>query len=102
MYLGALNIDKGIIDAIHIFSIINRKDPGWQFWIAGHGDSRIIERVKGLISSLGLTDKITFWGFVDEKKKFELLAKAHILLNPSIREGWGLVNIEANSAGTPV
>ena len=26
----------------------------------------------------------------------------HILINPSIREGWGLVNIEANLVGTPV
>ena len=24
------------------------------------------------------------------------------MINPSVREGWGLVNIEANSVGTPV
>jgi glycosyltransferase involved in cell wall biosynthesis len=31
-----------------------------------------------------------------------LLARAHVLVNPSVKEGWGLVNIEANAMGTPV
>ena len=39
---------------------------------------------------------------MSQPKKFELLARAHILINPSVREGWGLVNIEANAMGTPV
>ena len=30
------------------------------------------------------------------------MTRAHILINPSVREGWGLVNIEASSVGTPV
>jgi glycosyltransferase involved in cell wall biosynthesis len=29
------------------------------------------------------------------------MARAHCLLVPSVREGWGLVVIEANSVGTP-
>jgi glycosyltransferase involved in cell wall biosynthesis len=33
--------------------------------------------------------------------KFELLSKTTILVNPSIREGWGLVVIEGASVGTP-
>jgi len=39
---------------------------------------------------------------VSQDKKFELLSRAHVLINPSIHEGWGLVNIEANVCGTPV
>ena len=31
-----------------------------------------------------------------------MLARSHVLINPSIHEGWGLVNIEANSMGIPV
>ena len=49
-----------------------------------------------------IEESTTFWGFVSQTKKIELLKKAHILINPSIREGWGLVNIEANTMGTPV
>ena len=39
---------------------------------------------------------------MSEEEKFKRLSRAHLLLNPSVREGWGLVNIEANSVGTPV
>jgi len=39
--------------------------------------------------------------FVDEIKKFELFKKAHILLHASVKEGWGLVVIEAASQVTP-
>ena len=39
---------------------------------------------------------------MNEKKKFELLSRAHLAINPSVREGWGLVNIEANFFGLPV
>lgn len=47
-------------------------------------------------------NKIKYWGRVGDEKKFEILSKSHILINPSTREGWGLVNIEANSVGVPV
>jgi glycosyltransferase involved in cell wall biosynthesis len=32
---------------------------------------------------------------------YDRLARAHCLLIPSVREGWGLVVIEANAVGTP-
>src|SRR3989338_7878838 len=62
----------------------------------------LIKNSRPTITFLGALAKVKFWGFVSEKDKFKLLAKSQILLNPSIREGWGLVNIEANSVGTPV
>lgn len=33
--------------------------------------------------------------------KYALLSRAHIMINPSIREGWGLVVLEGASVGTP-
>ena len=62
-------------------------------------------RIMNYAKRLGIKDKTVFWGGrdkVSDKKKFELLARAHVMVNPSIREGWGLVNIEANAVGTPV
>jgi glycosyltransferase involved in cell wall biosynthesis len=40
-------------------------------------------------------------GFVPRDELYRRLARAHCLLVPSVREGWGLVVIEANSVGTP-
>lgn len=100
IYMGTLAKDKGIEDALLIFSKISFiKD--WQFWIVGKGSLEYLEKLKVQSQRLGLKGKVKFWGFVDEKKKNELLAKAHIVVNPSIREGWGLVVIEAAAVGTP-
>ncbi len=101
-YLGIISKDKGIEDALHAFSLL--KDFGkYRFWVTGRAETKSYEgRIKRLTKKLGLLGSVKFWGHVSNKKKFELLAKTDILINPSIREGWGLVNIEANSVGTPV
>lgn len=102
IYLGAVSEDKGVFDAIYSFSEIIRKDEDWQLWIVGRSSSDLENKLKELINSLGLKDKVKLFGFVTDKKKFELLSRSHLLINPSIREGWGLVNIEANCVGIPV
>ncbi|MDP3974540.1 MAG: glycosyltransferase family 4 protein [bacterium] len=100
VYLGAISKDKGIEDALRIFSFINKTND-WQFWVIGKSDSIYMNYLQRLANDLGLNNKVKFWGFVSELKKFELLSKAHLLMNPSIREGWGLVVIEAAVVGTP-
>ena len=44
---------------------------------------------------------MTFFGRVSEEKKLDLLKRAHVLMVPSVREGWGISVIEANAMGTP-
>lgn len=101
VFLGALTKDKGIETAIICVDYLQKKfDKDIQFWIIGRGDQKYLEFLKSKADSLGVKN-IKFCGFVDEGKKFELLAKAHILINPSIREGWSLVVIEAAAMGTP-
>lgn len=97
IYLGAIARDKGIMDAIYIFNKLLKKHKDWNFWVVGKGEEKILKEI-----SLIDNKKIKFFGFVEDSKKFELLSRAHLLINPSIREGWGLVNIEANAMGTPV
>lgn len=101
VFLGALARDKGIETALLIFDYLQKKfNKEIQFWIIGKGDQKYLEFLKSKVNVLGLKNT-RFWGFVDENKKFGLLARAYILVNPSIREGWGLVVIEAAAVGTP-
>lgn len=101
-FLGILAKDKGIEDALKCFAALNKKGE-FQFWVIGRSETKAYgEKIKNLTHDLGLDSAIKFWGFVSQKEKFKLLARAHILINPSIHEGWGLVNIEANTMGTPV
>lgn len=101
IFLGALSKDKGIEDAIKIFAAVDRGDPTWQFWVVGKGEEHYLKFLKSLCVKLGIYKKVKFWGYVSNEKKFELLERAHVLINPSVREGWGFVVMEAASCGTP-
>lgn len=98
IYLGALTKDKGIEDAIKVVALI----PKVRLWVLGKGTEEYKAKIHSLVKKLKIEKQVIFFGFVNQLKKFELLAKAHLLVNASVREGWGLVNIEANSVGTPV
>ncbi len=102
IYLGAVAKDKGVEDAIKAFCEISENEDNWQFWIVGKGEKNYVRKLKNDCIKFDIERKTKFWGFVSDKKKFELLTKAHVFINPSVREGWGLVNIEANAVGTPV
>lgn len=101
IFLGALSKDKGIEDALRIFSKLSSGDDVYQFWVVGYGGSDYLKSLKLQVKKLNIGRKVKFWGFVSERLKYKLLSRAHILINPSIREGWGLVVIEAASVGTP-
>lgn len=102
IYLGVLSKDKGIEDALKCFSILNKKGI-FNFWIIGKPETTNYGfYLQRLVKKLKIKNKIKFLGYVSQEKKFELLSKAHVLINPSIHEGWGLVNIEANAFGVPV
>lgn len=102
IYLGALARDKGVEDAIRTFGLIDQASGEWRLWVVGKGERDYSDKLKRLSEDLGVEKKVKFWGYVGKKKKFELLARAHVFINPSVREGWGLVNIEAAACGTPV
>lgn len=101
IFLAALSKDKGIEDAIKTFSYINKQENNWQFWVVGKGEEHFLRALEGQVKKSGIEEKIKFWGFVSDEKKYELLSRAHILISPSIREGWGFVVMEAASVGTP-
>jgi len=92
---------KGIEEVIRAFFFIVKKDSTSQLWIVGTGDASYIEKIKQSIAEHKLESHVTFFGRLTNDKKLELMSKAHILLHASVKEGWGLVVIEAASQGTP-
>jgi glycosyltransferase involved in cell wall biosynthesis len=96
VFLGVHSKDKGVEDVIKCFELLDNK---FQFWTIGKFETPQYEKY---IKKISKNIDVKFWGFVSQEKKFELLSRAHVLVNPSAHEGWGLVNIEANSVGLPV
>ncbi|HUQ85177.1 MAG TPA: glycosyltransferase family 4 protein [Candidatus Limnocylindrales bacterium] len=101
IFLARLNKQKGIYDAIEAFSIIIKDLPKSKLWIVGSGEDATVKQVKEMVKSLGIEKNVKFFGYVSEEKKFELLAKSHLLLVPSVQEGWGLTVPEASTQKTP-
>jgi len=104
LFLGRISEDKGIKDALKVMVLIGKEIRDIKFWFVGREErkgnfSRLINGIVG--NKQNLKVKVTFFGYVDEKKKFELLKRAWILIHPSQKEGWGLTVIEAASQGTP-
>lgn len=99
-YFGRLKKYKSVDHLVRAFYLVSLEFPEAKLEFIGRGDFR--PYLESLISELGLTDRVYFHGFVDEATKAELLSKSYCVVNTSMKEGWGITNIEANACGTPV
>jgi glycosyltransferase involved in cell wall biosynthesis len=65
------------------------------------GDGPETEPLRARVRELGLQEAIEVRGRVDSDEVAETIASATCLLNPSAREGYGQVIVEAAALGTP-
>jgi len=100
IYVGRLKKYKTIDTLIRALPLILRKIPEAELAIIGDGDYS--PELMKLTRRLGLERKVKFTGFVSQEEKLNWLRKAWVAVYPSLKEGWGLSNIEANACGTPV
>ncbi len=100
IYLGRLRPYK-FIDLL-IMAVSNAKVtiPDIKLYIAGSGEDE--HRLKTIAAQLEMGSNIEFLGKVSDEEKAELFTKSWIAVQPSMVEGWGITNIEANLCGTPV
>ncbi|MEM1183158.1 MAG: glycosyltransferase family 4 protein, partial [Acidobacteriota bacterium] len=100
LWIGRLRRYKCVETVIDAASLWAQSHPTLQLLIAGDGPSRpeLEERVRG--HRLG--DRVSFLGFVDDRRKVKLLQDADLVVQTSMKEGWGMTVIEANACGTPV
>ena len=97
--VGRLSIEKGYDDLIKVFSKFCALGNNWTLDIVGDGTER--EKIKNLIDSYGLNNKINMYGFRDKNYINNLLKDDSIYLMCSHTESFGIVLIEAMSFGIP-
>ncbi len=100
-YIGLILPRKNIENLIRAFKIFSEKHKNFNLVLAG----RIVEgnnNVEKVIEELQLKNKIKFIGYVQEKEKVLLYTHSMCLAFLSIREGFGLPILEAQSLGVPV
>jgi len=99
IYLGRLKKYKRIDWILRIAPKIIGSFPEARFVIIGSGSDE--ERLKKMAKNLRLGEYLSFTGFVSENQKLNLLRRAWVHIQPSIKEGWGFTVIEAAASGTP-
>lgn len=99
--VGRIKNTKNIHEAIEMInhSVNKMGVRNIQLDIAGKGEDE--ERLKNLVNQYQLNDHVKFWGFVSEEKKLDLLKNAHLHVQFSRKEGWGITVIEAAATATP-
>ena len=94
VFLGRLVAMKRPQDAIKAFELLRKRFPSAQLWVIGDGP--LLEKLRARAPA-----GVTFLGRLERKELVERLARAHVLVATSVREGWGLNVSEAAACGTP-
>jgi glycosyltransferase involved in cell wall biosynthesis len=103
--IGRITYLKGVHVFVEAAREILRRLPDTYFLIVGTGDTeeaRQYERqLRREVQTSGLSDRVLFTGFIPDVET--ILTKTDVLVLPSVYpEGFGMVVIEAMSAGKPV
>ncbi len=67
---------------------------------AGWGDEAA--QLRRDVETLGLSQRVIFAGYVSDIQKSALMHAAHVVVLPSLHEGFGFPVLEAQTAGVPV
>ena len=81
-------------DVVEAARIAREQIPDLQVWIMGGGP--MLEELRATAP-----EGVDILGRVEENDKIERMARAHVHVATSAREGWGLVVSEAAALGTP-
>jgi glycosyltransferase involved in cell wall biosynthesis len=98
VFVGRVKRYKAVDHAIRALAIVRDRHPDCTLTIVGDGDG--LHALRRLTAELRLEDAVRFAGFLPHAEKIRLLQAAHVVVNPSVKEGWGLTNVEANACGT--
>ncbi len=101
IYVGRLIDHKNVDLLIRATATVKMIHPQFRTAIVGVGPER--QKLQALVAELGLEENVTFYGAIEGAEDVYAKMKASkMLVLPSVREGFGLVVVEANAADIPV
>ncbi|WP_166785523.1 glycosyltransferase family 4 protein [Cryobacterium cryoconiti] len=99
IFVGRHIADKRLVDLVPALREARGQFPSLRAVIVGTGPET--PRVAARVGELGLDSAVELRGRVSDDELRDLVRGARILVNPSAREGFGLVIAEAAAFGTP-
>lgn len=105
--VGNLGFRKGYHISIPAFAEVAKRIPGIKYYIAGKINKELLNEYQRIIEKHKLQNRIIFLGSLNDKELRELYLSAELFILTSVNiehhfEGFGLVFLEAASAGLPV
>lgn len=100
LFAGRLIHEKRVDLLLNAIAVAKKEIPTITCAIIGDGPERGL--LEDLAVKLGVEENVIFTGFVDQDGLTAYMKASKVFVLPSIREGFGLVIVEANACGLPV
>ena len=98
--VGRLSPEKGQAGLLRAFAQLRERHEDVRLRLVGDGPDR--NALEALAAELGLTDRLTFLGRLNENDTLAEIAESDLLVLPSFMEGLPIVLMEAMALGVPV
>lgn len=99
-FVARLDHVKGVGELLEAVAALAEEMPGLRLDLAGDGPGRA--DYEKLTARLGIADRVTFHGYINQSGVAELLAAADAYVLPSYAEGVPVGLMEAQASGLPV
>ena len=97
---GRMIPEKRVDLLVEALPLVLRAAPQTRAVLIGEGPDR--ELVARRVAELGLEGAVSMPGFVDQEEFDEIMTTAAVVVQPSAREGYGLVVAESAARGVPI
>jgi glycosyltransferase involved in cell wall biosynthesis len=106
-YIGNLHPRKNLATLLEAFAMMRERGLEHRLAVIGGGglgklNNTEYRKLMFRVEDLGLENEVIFTGYVPDERLVALLARADVLVFPSIYEGFGLPPLEAMACGVPV
>lgn len=99
LFAGQVGPRKGVGDLLEALALPSLRDLPWRLTIAGSGE---IPAHREKAQQLGISDRVTFLGWVASEQVSQQMRAADIFVLPSYQEGLPMAIIEAMANALPV
>jgi len=98
-FVGRFHVQKGILELIDIWNILNSKINNKKLAIIGDGELK--EEIEDKINKYNLNKNIEILGFLDGEDKYEIFRNSKMILHPAIFDSGGMAMAEGMAFGLP-
>lgn len=100
VYAGRFIPEKRLALLVDALALLMREESELRAILYGQGPD--FDGIKARVAALGLSSRIELPGFVSAEEIDDAMCVAAAIVQPSAREGYGMIVVEASARGVPV